>query len=460
MAVISAVDWGLLLACVLGSLGLLEIYKRRNISKSPQLSIRVQNGTSTTKEALVSPTEKSPLSPQREPGEWDAVAFNYPSVEPCTDEPHNIKPIPHRPFKWGEYHVTMGIRSMPWNEWFELDHQFLDYHRIREERIRMRGGRIIQVLPTTPGLVGGGHGAAVELVQEMAEYLSRRFPTTYSVKRRDPETDGSGWYGLSSIKEITIIPAGRTYVVDEEEPMALAGILVQDDIAIMIEGSDGRYYLQAGAIVIPGMWRLQDKIGMSLDDIHISGTVPQFESKLQLSMSRFFRRLPVDKPVIRLNYSLQVVKSPEKADPFDPHELSWAKTMKGDEDDVDNKPGFLRAKEDGNSVYSGHFTETSDLANSTEPVHSSVVRMRVERQTLRRLPRTGAVIFGIRTYLTPLEDLVLEPEVPGRLASAIRSWPEDVARYKARSAFESVLDYLDTRHEAQIAAGLASGTRQ
>lgn len=29
--------------------------------------------------------------------------------------------------------------------------------------------------------------------------------------------------------------------------------------------------------VRPGMWRLRDKIGMSLEEIHISGTVPQCE---------------------------------------------------------------------------------------------------------------------------------------------------------------------------------------
>ena len=62
------------------------------------------------------------------------------------------------------------------------------------------------------------------------------------------------------------------------------------------------------------------------------------------------------------------------------------------------------------------------------PVDPARVRMRVERQTLRRLPRTGAILFTIRVYLTPLEQLVREPDVPGRMASAIRSWPEDVAK--------------------------------
>ncbi|KAI0775471.1 hypothetical protein BC629DRAFT_1638009 [Irpex lacteus] len=421
----------LVLAGAFAGLSLVVVLKRYTSYKSTEPSV---GGTKAIQQV-----EKSPLaSQQREPGEWNPVSFDYPTVAVCADEPGSIKPIPYRPFKWGEYHVTMGIRSMPWDEWFELDNQFADYHRIREHRIRTRGDRLVQVLPTTPGLVKGGHDAATELVQEMAEYLSRRFPTTYTVKRRE-DGDASGWYGHPAITEITIVPVGKTYIVEEEEPMTLAGIIVQDDIAIMIEGSDGQYYLQAGAIVIPGMWRLQDKIGMSLDDIHISGTVPQFQSKLQPSMNRYFRRMSVDKPVTRTNYSFQVVASPDTADPFDPDELSWAKTMKGDEEDEDNKPGFLNAK-GGNESKGGHGPRGvfTDLTNSTTSVDPSHVR---------------AIVFGIRTYLTPLEDLASEPEVPGRLASAIRSWPEDVAVYKARAAFESVLGYLDERHAAQVAAG-------
>ena len=68
------------------------------------------------------------------------------------------------------------------------------------------------------------------------------------------------------------------------------------------------------------------------------------------------------------------------------------------------------------------------LRGGGDALDPACVRMRVERQTLRRLPRTGAIVFTIRVYLTRLEDLVAEPGVPGRLASAIRSWPEDVAR--------------------------------
>ena len=55
------------------------------------------------------------------------------------------------------------------------------------------------------------------------------------------------------------------------------------------------------------------------------------------------------------------------------------------------------------------------------------IRFRTERQSLRRLPRSGAIVFTIRTYVAGIVDLAKEPGVPGRMASAIRSWPEEVA---------------------------------
>jgi len=54
-----------------------------------------------------------------------------------------------------------------------------------------------------------------------------------------------------------------------------------------------------------------------------------------------------------------------------------------------------------------------------------------------------------------MTEVAQEPYVPGRLASAIRSWGDDVSRYKGRERYgEVLLEYLDRKHEEQIANGL------
>ena len=72
-----------------------------------------------------------------------------------------------------------------------------------------------------------------------------------------------------------------------------------------------------------------------------------------------------------------------------------------------------------------------------------------------RLSRSGGVVFTIRTYFHPITEICKEPYVPGRLASAVRSWGDDVSRYKGKEKYQDVLlEYLDKMHEAQVASGL------
>lgn len=205
-----------------------------------------------------------------------------------------------------------------------------------------------------------------------------------------------------------------------EDPMATAARLIQDDLAIMIEKPDGEYYLLAGAILLAGFWRLRDKFGMPLSEIHTSGDVPQYKEKLEKGMKNFFRRLKPEEPVVRNNYFIQV-----------DDQLAWSPSI-GSEDA--EEVSWNTAEK--NRAIEHHF-------------------FRSERQSLRRLPRSGAVVFTIRTYFEPITEIVKQDYVPGRLASAIRSWGDDVSRYKGKEKYQDVLlEYLDRKHDEQVAAGL------
>ncbi|KAF8913576.1 hypothetical protein CPB85DRAFT_555710 [Mucidula mucida] len=390
------------------------------------------------------PAKRRAISPVDEKGNKDgSTAYIYPRIDPCLKQVEEMKPVPYRPFRWGDYHVTMGIRSIGFESWIEVDDQLPHFHRIRVHRVNLRGSKLVMALPPSDIVKVDGRAAAAELVEELAEYLSRRYPKIYSVERR-----------LGRIRRITMIPVNATYDLEEEDPMTVAGLLIQDDIALLLEGNDGVYYIRAGAIILPGFWRLEDKIGMSLDDIHFSGNVPQYQQKLRTSMNRFMHRLTPEKLIQRNNYHFAVVKDPASAggpfEPLDPTEIGWAETMVGKEELFQPGSG-LGAQDDSPSApkASGHGHEP---LFDVKPVN---VTLRQERQTLRRLPKTGAIVFTVRTYVEPVTELVKEIGVPGRMASAIRSWPEDVAEYKSRDRFAAqILPYLDENHQKQIADGL------
>ncbi|KII95957.1 hypothetical protein PLICRDRAFT_234134 [Plicaturopsis crispa FD-325 SS-3] len=431
---LSALDARLVYAAVASFAAAVSVLVYRFIRRSPPPS---------TPSNVAPSTGGSDPNKYREDGEWTPIKFDYPPVAPSPKPIEELRPVPYRPFRWGQYHVTMGIRNMPWAEWIEQDDQFPKYHRIKAHRIATRGENVVRVMPENPGLVRSGHEASVELVYELAEYLSRRYPETYQVKRYEAgekAPDVEGWYGAPAIKSVTIEPMGVTYDIREDNAMEVAGLLVQDDIALMLEGTDGKYYFQAGAICLAGFWRMRDKIGTSMEQIHDSGNVPQYREKLHTSLERFFRRMPVDKPVIRNNYFIQVVTAAHTSaeiEDIDPDELAWSTTTNGPEDTF---------------THGNRFTPGADALPTP-----ATLRFRTERQTLRRLPRSGAIVFTVRTYLTPVEALGREKGVPGRMASAVRSWGEDVAIYKGQAFYRDVLlGYLDECHREQVESGVIS----
>lgn len=181
----------------------------------------------------------------------------------------------------------MGLRNMQWDEWIELDNQFLKFHELKAQRITERGQKCCRTAPEAMH-------AACELLEELAGYLPERYPSLYQRTA----------VGLDNLVTGERFDVRREKLT--EDPMQVAARLIQDDIAIMLEGADGQYYLLAGCILLAGFWRLQDKFGMPLSLIHTSGDVPQFEEKLEKGMMRFFKRIRPEQPVLRNNYFIQV----------------------------------------------------------------------------------------------------------------------------------------------------------
>ena len=71
--------------------------------------------------------------------------------------------------------------------------------------------------------------------------------------------------------------------------------------------------------------------------------------------------------------------------------------------------------------------------------------LRIERQTLRRLRVTGAVLFTIRIHVSPLTDLV-DPLDREQLAVALSGLPETMLRYKSMTGFaQGIVAWLRTQ---------------
>lgn len=375
---------------------LISLAVARRITKTRRARIGAPRGGNDAKSGTRTPGK-------RIAGQWTPSSFQTPKPPPYPDwSIETTKPLPYRAFRYGpKYNVTMGLRTVQFDDWIQLDNHYPRYHADKARRIAERGAKCCLTMPEA-------YPAAVELLEELARYLPARYPTLY-------KQTSVGLDNLWSGEKFNIVERPL-----KEDPIQMCARLVQDDLALMFEKPDGQYYLLSGAILLPGFWRLEDKVGMPLSEIHTSGDVPQFKEKLERGMMSFFKRLKCEDIYARNNYFIQV-----------DDDLAWSWSI-GSED----SPAL-----------------SWDTAQKNRAVEHHMFRS--ERQTLRRLPRTGAVVFTIRTYFHPVTDIAKEDYVPGRLASAVRSWGTDVRRYKGAEKYESVLlEYLDKEHQKQLDGGL------
>lgn len=193
--------------------------------------------------------------------------------------------------------------------------------------------------------------------------------------------------GIYSRHGNTLAFPERSISLDAPEPPLLtAGALVADDL-VLLENRDGGWRVTAGFVAFPSSWSLKEKAGKTIGEIH--GPVPDFEpgSRNDGLINRMFDRIAPGRVVERFNWSIY----PEA-------DLDWP-------------------PEKGARLARKHFDPASNF-------------IRVERQTLRKLPETGAMLFTIRIYQDPIAVITMHPDLAGQLAARLEAMSEQQLAYK------------------------------
>jgi len=176
-------------------------------------------------------------------------------------------------------------------------------------------------------------------------------------------------------------------VPDDQDvhPIEAAGRAVAEDFCI-IQGM-----LTAGCVCFPSHWRLRDKLGLPLAAVH--DPVPDYAVELADRVDRFLDKLRVGRGVWRRNWTVHTepdLFAPDVPPPPDPP--------------IDREAAGQR------------------------------LWLRSERQTLTRLPVTGAIVFTIRTQQVPLAETAGDEDLRRRLAAAVRAWPAHQVAYRGGEA--------------------------
>ena len=287
----------------------------------------------------------------------------------------------HTPYDKGRFQLSLGIRELDPADWLEVDDRYPEHLAEKRRLLAERPDEVFDGLPDSLP-------AQRECLDRLLEHLARHHA------------------GLVEADDATVrvVRTGDAYdrAAFAERPLDLAGRLVQEDLCLMAPAGD-TWRLAAASLCFASRWRLADKLGRPMAAIH--QPVPGFNDKLARPVDRFFARVAPGRVYARLNWS--VIDDPALFQP------------------------------------TGHGRTAVNPAITVDNA-GAMVWLRVERQTFVSLPRSGALVFGIKTVVDPLSAIVGRPLLAAALRATLDGMPDEMRRYKSMAPFwEALGGWLD-----------------
>ncbi|CAH2354782.1 hypothetical protein CLIB1423_19S00188 [[Candida] railenensis] len=323
------------------------------------------------------------------------------------DQVKNYDDRPWRPFRW-PYHQTMSIFKLDMNHWLDMDKYYWRYIEEKKRIWMTYGKENIDWLPE-------GYEPSFELMQIVTDHMLKRYPLLFTLVEDKGEAGGKIVYN-----ELTKETLDMTLPL-KEQPLLYVSKMAKEDFYVVLKNpKDDLHYLVAAAVPFPGgSFGIDSKLGQHLDVIHED--VPYYKEKLKRSMERWFDRLTPNDPVERASWY-----------------ISWDHKLKVN--NVYQLPKFV-----------------PDLKADMESMDPKDFNVRVERQTLRKLPKSGAIIFTNHPVFYSIEEMKDEPLVPSLIRKILYEGPQDIIKYKNFDFFRDyIVGYLDSLVKRQIDLGIIS----
>lgn len=247
----------------------------------------------------------------------------------------------------------------------------------------------------------GTEAAQWEALALILEDMQRSRPDVFALARQ-----GSRWSWRNSLKrQETSFCYGDSATLPSA-PLDWAGREVQEDL-LLLDGADP-FPLTAGQLCFPNRWCLDEKMGQAFAAIH--APVPGFAAEIGRSSGLLLARLKPGRPVWRAN---------------------WALVVGGELDLSPRMYGAVKRR----------------MAQVTPANCGELCFVRVERQTLTRLPQTGAVLFTVHTYRSPLGQLAADPHWARRFADVLAQAEPQLLAYKGVTPLLGALQHY--LHDSQ-----------
>ncbi|XP_031574808.1 uncharacterized protein LOC116308503 [Actinia tenebrosa] len=291
--------------------------------------------------------------------------------------------------------VKMMTMKLDLKDWIKIDRTYASQQHEKE--------RLLETLRDNVFVTNNDEStklAKSELLQMLCKYLPERFPDKFEARE-------GGVYNKMLQEFIS-----SSEEPGEEDPLIKCGRLTQEDWCIM-EWSDEHqaYYLTAGIVCFPSRWSLREKWNLPMLDIH--QPVDGFTKHLKSLVYNLFKTMAPDAPVYRGNWSIS--------------------------NDLDGPLDLYIPEE-----YEHHNAARGGVRLYEDEKTGRVFTFRSEYQTLRKLEKSKAIVFSIRTYQIYLEDFKKFPRKDTEtLVKVIENIHPDFVEYKRVELWkDDVLKYL------------------
>ncbi|MBA3825835.1 MAG: DUF3445 domain-containing protein [Ktedonobacterales bacterium] len=301
--------------------------------------------------------------------------------------------LPYFPFDQSGFTMAMGVQPLALRHLIEVDAV-----EARGE-LHLKRALLDTDAPTYAALPPSTMALQWDALSVVLPAMATRYPHWFTLRR-----SGDEWHWHNALLDEATRFAFGVDATLPHAPLEWLGRQVQEDLVLLAPDAAAGFPLVGGVLCFPNMWSLGEKLGQPLMQIH--QTVPGFAEHVGRSSALLFARMKQWHPVWRLNWSILPLPR------------------------LNLVPQF--------------FGENTQAASElTLATIGARCHLRIERQTLTRLPMTGAILFGIHTYQMPLEELTAHPTQLRQFAAYLPTIPADMLHYKGIDRFSDLLrEYL------------------
>ncbi|VUC20403.1 unnamed protein product [Clonostachys rosea] len=287
--------------------------------------------------------------------------------------------------------LGIGLKKTTLQDWIEIDDTYMQRYQQKSKLFETKREDVFRA-------TADAWEPAVESLHLLRDLLIRRYPHMFRLRDGKNTIENLVTGDSFDLSPSALRAQGR-------HPLEIMGLLATEDFFVLTTDAEGQTSLRGGAVCFPAGWKIEERVGLSLWQIH-AGKVPQYEEKLAKSMDRFFVKLKAGEPIARFNYA------------------------------IDDSEALFRRH--------GHHNLTPEQLGKA--IALTDLHLRVERQVLQRLPKTGALLFTIRTYVTPLTQVTKDKEITRALRTTIDSYDETMSSYKNKQLWNSIFQ----KHVAEV----------